>query len=598
MAGQRIKNTKETLQIFLNSLPTNCLFNVVAFSHRHDMLFASAKPYNNESLAQAQLFVENLKASGGTQIYRPLREILTSKPIEGYPRQVFLLTDGEVGDTDRIVRMAGENAVSTRIFSFGIGRGASLPLCKGLARKSRGMFEMIVDSDKITEQVMRIITSALQPPLCNAVVDWGGSVKALHNVENKEKQSKSASFQVPSCPPPIYPGRQFIYATNVRVSNAEGGAAKNAITIASSHNKEEEKLVLDLSGVKPHRGTLLHVLAAKSRIRELEERAPKPLSKQQRDEIRALGLRFNLASSETSFVAVLEKEEDANAGARSETPTDRTEQHVVPVVGGGGGRLMASLSTPQPLPTAAAAAAPPPSLGLAQRSLEAKIQNVLARGESLELLDNMAAKADDLAENANTFLAKSKKKSSMFGGLLSAISRPFGGGLMGRKKSLANERTEVRRAQRERGRKDGDLLAAECEGREEDHDSSSSSSSSDDDDDARDEAARARPVGGKKKKNKKQKKKAKDSVDVRALKDNDSAFQSLLRAQHSNGGWALDSKLCRVLDFFTKTNQDEKELVAACKKALSGQGVDAPSDQSKLEAVAATLLALAILSER
>jgi len=105
-------------------------------------------------------------------------------------------------------------------------------------------------------------------------------------------------------------------------------------------------------------------------------------------------------------------------------------------------------------------------------------------------------------------------------------------------------------------------------------------------------------VGGKKKKNKKQKKKAKDSVDVRALKDNDSAFQSLLRAQHSNGGWALDSKLCRVLDFFTKTNQDEKELVAACKKALSGQGVDAPSDQSKLEAVAATLLALAILSER
>lgn len=31
---------------------------------------------------------------GGTEIYRPLENILKSNVIEGYPKQVFLLTDG------------------------------------------------------------------------------------------------------------------------------------------------------------------------------------------------------------------------------------------------------------------------------------------------------------------------------------------------------------------------------------------------------------------------------------------------------------------------------------------------------------------------
>lgn len=36
---------------------------------------------------------------GGTEIEGPLRKILQSKLKEGYPRQVFLLTDGEVSNT-------------------------------------------------------------------------------------------------------------------------------------------------------------------------------------------------------------------------------------------------------------------------------------------------------------------------------------------------------------------------------------------------------------------------------------------------------------------------------------------------------------------
>jgi hypothetical protein len=36
---------------------------------------------------------------GGTVIYSPLKNILESDVIEGYPKQVFLLTDGQVSST-------------------------------------------------------------------------------------------------------------------------------------------------------------------------------------------------------------------------------------------------------------------------------------------------------------------------------------------------------------------------------------------------------------------------------------------------------------------------------------------------------------------
>lgn len=36
---------------------------------------------------------------GGTVIFKPLQVELMAKPIKGYPKQIFLLTDGAVSDT-------------------------------------------------------------------------------------------------------------------------------------------------------------------------------------------------------------------------------------------------------------------------------------------------------------------------------------------------------------------------------------------------------------------------------------------------------------------------------------------------------------------
>ena len=62
---------------------------------------------------------------GGTEVYEPLKDLLRSNPIEGYPKQIFLLTDGGVSNTEGVIKMVGNNTQFARVHTIGIGNGCS-----------------------------------------------------------------------------------------------------------------------------------------------------------------------------------------------------------------------------------------------------------------------------------------------------------------------------------------------------------------------------------------------------------------------------------------------------------------------------------------
>lgn len=50
---------------------------------------------------------------------------MTKKPIIGYPKQIFLLTDGAVGYATAIFDLIEANNKYSRVHTIGIGNGAS-----------------------------------------------------------------------------------------------------------------------------------------------------------------------------------------------------------------------------------------------------------------------------------------------------------------------------------------------------------------------------------------------------------------------------------------------------------------------------------------
>ena len=154
MSGPRINSARESLQAFIGSLPLGSYFNVVRFGSQYMPLFESSAEYTEETYARAKKEAAGLGADlGGTDIFSVLKYVF-AQPLKGSgQRQVFLLTDGEVHNTDQCVRLARENSGDNRVFTLGIGAGADSGIVHGLADASGGDSAYVMD-ERISETVI------------------------------------------------------------------------------------------------------------------------------------------------------------------------------------------------------------------------------------------------------------------------------------------------------------------------------------------------------------------------------------------------------------------------------------------------------------
>ena len=115
MAGQYIKCAAMTLQLFLRSIPSGCFFNVIGFGSHFKPLFDASHSYDQDSLGLAASYALSLKADfGGTELLPALQYVFEQPVITGCTRQVFVLTDGAVSNTDAVIQVVRKNSHHTR----------------------------------------------------------------------------------------------------------------------------------------------------------------------------------------------------------------------------------------------------------------------------------------------------------------------------------------------------------------------------------------------------------------------------------------------------------------------------------------------------
>ena len=314
MAGSRIEQVKETLLIFLRSLSEGTMFNIVGFGSRSEFLFKSGSvEYNDSNLETATTHVKNLKANlGGTNVLQPLKDILQKPSIEGYPRQLFILTDGEVNNTTECVNYVRMHADTTRVFTFGVGAEASQALVKGMAKSGEGEYEFCLPGQSMESKVMKQLNRAMLPSLTN--------VKLTFDVPNSHKMDV-APFQFP----PLFSGKRVIgYAILDSAPKQKFTATFEGV--AGGIDKHY-KATVEIDPEKIETGNLVLQLAARNLIRDLEEsrssmhekggtlKSGKSATDVKR-KITEISIKFNVLSKETAFVAV-EEREDATEGTMS-----------------------------------------------------------------------------------------------------------------------------------------------------------------------------------------------------------------------------------------------------------------------------------------
>lgn len=103
---------------------------------------------------------------------QPLRNLLQEKPKDGYPKQIFLLTDGGVSDTEGVLRMINNNNKYARVHTIGIGNGCSESLIVEGAKRGKGCHVFINDSEDPSDKIIQLLTDSLSPVIFKIKLDF------------------------------------------------------------------------------------------------------------------------------------------------------------------------------------------------------------------------------------------------------------------------------------------------------------------------------------------------------------------------------------------------------------------------------------------
>ncbi len=172
MSGQKLVQAKAAGVQFLNSLERGDRFRLIAFSSDVRDWRGEWSSVNEESIRSATRFLEELRATGGTNIDGAMAAALSADSPRGRLPLVLLLTDGAptVGETnaDAIARNAADLRGKARVFTFGIGADVNAALMEQLALQGRGTATFVRPQESV-ERAVGVVASRLTSPVATDV---------------------------------------------------------------------------------------------------------------------------------------------------------------------------------------------------------------------------------------------------------------------------------------------------------------------------------------------------------------------------------------------------------------------------------------------
>jgi Ca-activated chloride channel family protein len=182
MAGKKLNQAKKALLFCIHNLNQGDRFEIIRFSTEAEALFREFAQVNEEKLGEAEKFIDDLKAMGGTNINEALAMALGMKKREKRPYMVIFLTDGKptIGETseDTIIKtIMAKNIHNTRIFTFGIGNEINTHLLDKITEITHAYRSYISPEEDIEIKVSNFYTKVQSPVLTDLALKFDGEIR-------------------------------------------------------------------------------------------------------------------------------------------------------------------------------------------------------------------------------------------------------------------------------------------------------------------------------------------------------------------------------------------------------------------------------------
>jgi Ca-activated chloride channel family protein len=182
MAGKAIEQARQALAYCLGRLNRGDRFNIIRFATEAESLFPDLLEASAANLAQAQAFVADWQAAGGTNCEEALKLSLAGKRSADRPRIVVLVTDGkptigETGDEALLRLVRSPDNAGLRLFPVAIGSEINTHLLDGFAELTRTFRTYIAANEDIKSGISQFYDKIHSPVLSNVRVQISGNAR-------------------------------------------------------------------------------------------------------------------------------------------------------------------------------------------------------------------------------------------------------------------------------------------------------------------------------------------------------------------------------------------------------------------------------------
>lgn len=162
MGGWKMVAARRAVARMVDSLSEKDAFNVYAFDDQietpQEFSTSSLVAASNRHRFQAVEFLAKVDARGGTEMEEPL--VRAAHALAGgyqdRERVLVLITDGQVGNEDQILRSLSPNLKNVKVFALGIDRSVNEAFLKRLSNLGGGMFELVESEERLDEVMDRM----------------------------------------------------------------------------------------------------------------------------------------------------------------------------------------------------------------------------------------------------------------------------------------------------------------------------------------------------------------------------------------------------------------------------------------------------------